>query len=130
MKDKLVKLLNLTRSSNDAEALSAIRKANDLISTYDTGWDELLNVKPAMILRKDSHTRPKPPPPTQTVQGKFSGERVEFMLDEYSKEAERNSKKENSFMQSLCDWYDDKGFLTEKQYNALEKWYERETGIN
>ena len=37
---KLIKLLNLTASTNDAEALAAIRKANDEIN--ESSWEELI----------------------------------------------------------------------------------------
>lgn len=38
----LVKVLNLTTSPNDAEALAAARKANDLLKRGSTSWEQLL----------------------------------------------------------------------------------------
>ncbi len=43
-KDRLAKLLNLTESEHDGEALSAIRKANDLLRQYKTSWPAALGL--------------------------------------------------------------------------------------
>ncbi len=40
-KIRLVKLLALTTSNHDGEALAAIRKANELLLQYDLAWQEL-----------------------------------------------------------------------------------------
>jgi len=40
---KLAKILELTTSSHDGEALSAIRKANDFLSKYGKTWSEILH---------------------------------------------------------------------------------------
>ena len=39
--DKILKLLELTKSSNDAEALNAIRKANDIREKADMQWEDV-----------------------------------------------------------------------------------------
>jgi hypothetical protein len=43
-KDRLAKLLNLTESEHDGEALSAIRKANDLLRQHGTSWPAALGL--------------------------------------------------------------------------------------
>ena len=42
---RIIKLLNLTQSDNDAEALSAIRKVNEMLITRNITWSELINYK-------------------------------------------------------------------------------------
>ncbi len=44
MKDinKFIKLMNLSESSNDAEALNAIRKANKMLRDNKTDWSTLI----------------------------------------------------------------------------------------
>ncbi len=42
-KDRLIKLLNMTMSQHDAEALSAIRKSNELLVLNHTSWSDLLS---------------------------------------------------------------------------------------
>lgn len=39
--DKILKLLELTKSANDAEALNAIRKANDIREKAGLQWEEI-----------------------------------------------------------------------------------------
>ena len=39
--DKILKLLELTKSANDAEALSAIRKANDIREKAGLQWEDV-----------------------------------------------------------------------------------------
>lgn len=41
--DRLLKILMLTTSPNDHEALAAIRKANEILSAGKTTWRGLLN---------------------------------------------------------------------------------------
>ena len=41
MQDKILKLLELTKSANDAEALNAIRKANDIREKAGLQWEEV-----------------------------------------------------------------------------------------
>lgn len=45
-KDRLAKLLNLTESAHDAEALAAIRKANELLRLSQTNWPAALGIGP------------------------------------------------------------------------------------
>lgn len=40
--DKLIKLLNLSQSPNDSEALSAIRKVNKTIKDSGVRWEDLI----------------------------------------------------------------------------------------
>jgi len=41
-KDRLAKLLSMTGSDHDAEALAAIRKANDLLRLHRKSWPDVL----------------------------------------------------------------------------------------
>jgi hypothetical protein len=43
MKDKLIKLLQLSQSSNDYEALSAIRKANAVLRAKNMDWNQFFS---------------------------------------------------------------------------------------
>lgn len=42
-REKIIKLMNLATSSNDAEALSALRMANNLLKKENMLWDKFLN---------------------------------------------------------------------------------------
>lgn len=39
---KIIKLLNLSSSPNDAEAVSAVRMANNLLKKAETSWEKIL----------------------------------------------------------------------------------------
>ncbi len=55
--DRLLKLLNLTRSDNDHEALLAIRQANKLMDDHNLSWDNcMMEVTP----RRTETPRPSP----------------------------------------------------------------------
>jgi hypothetical protein len=45
----LIKLMNMTSSSNDGEALSAVRKANELLLANKWSWEKLVHSKIKVI---------------------------------------------------------------------------------
>lgn len=57
-KSKLVKLLNLTSSENDNEALSALRKANSILSRHGKRWDDLIKIEPDIPDWQKKYARP------------------------------------------------------------------------
>lgn len=61
--ERLVKLLNLTRSDNDHEALSAMRNVNTLLKENALTWEKLL---PVELLPEDPP--PAAPAPSGTAQ--------------------------------------------------------------
>ena len=50
---KLIKILSLTTSSNDGEALSAIRKANEFIVANKLSWDTIFIEPPKSVSNDD-----------------------------------------------------------------------------
>lgn len=70
--DKLIKMMRLTESDTDAEALAALRAANRLIRNLKTDWDAVLRGKISIIadpfggipvVTKSQPAPPPPPPP-------------------------------------------------------------------
>ena len=57
----LIKLLKLTASSNDSEALLAMRKAHEVLGKFGGDWEALLHGKVTVIA--DPFTAAAPPPP-------------------------------------------------------------------
>jgi len=49
----LIKFLGMTRSSNDAEALVAMRKANEHLDRFKATWEELLSNKVKITIIED-----------------------------------------------------------------------------
>lgn len=66
-KDRLAKLLSMTGSDHDAEALAAIRKANDLLRMHRKSWADVLGIS----------APPIEPPPTQPGPARQAGQRQE-----------------------------------------------------
>jgi hypothetical protein len=46
MIDRLQKLMNMTTSENDGEALNAIRRANDLLKKNGKSWEDFIKERP------------------------------------------------------------------------------------
>ncbi len=64
-KERLAKLLSMTSSEHDAEALAAIRKANEHLRLHRKSWSEALGVEPVVEPPRSSGYRPemsRPPP--------------------------------------------------------------------
>lgn len=59
----LIKLMGMTTSSNDGEALTAIRKANATIMRFGRTWDDILSGRVKVIADPFSALTAAPPPP-------------------------------------------------------------------
>jgi hypothetical protein len=113
-----LKLLNLTTSPFDHEALSAIRMANAVLARNNHTWEDLLQGKVVMI---EPPEEPKP----RTTRGDgfgtrhYDGAEINAYFDTLL-----NSPSTGSFrdwVESVHDWWEKKGFLTEAQYNSLKR---------
>lgn len=64
----LIKLLKMTTSSHDGEALTAMRKANEQLGKFGGDWEALIRGKVTIIA--DPFTSASPPPmPTRSQYG-------------------------------------------------------------
>lgn len=106
MKDKIVKLLSLTQSDNDHEALSAIRMANKLLKAQDKTWSEFMGV-----------TNKEPPRGHQWPEYQRASELIEQILNNYPVWFDPR------FVRDLDLQLKIRGHLTPKQMQALEKIY-------
>ena len=61
-KERLVKLLNLTASSHDGEALAAIRKSNELLQQCKSSWSEVVGYVEPVEVPVVEQPRPAPAP--------------------------------------------------------------------
>ncbi|MCH7605123.1 hypothetical protein IID24_04025 [Patescibacteria group bacterium] len=116
--EKFIKLMKMTTSPVDGECLNAIRMANTQLVEANLDWDDFLRGKAKIVGGSASNN--------SIYSGKkyTNTSEIETML-----EAVLNSTKENTsfynFIKSLRDWWEGNAFLTEKQYRALRKSYER-----
>jgi len=105
---KLIKLMNLTTSTFDGEALNAIRKANLLLAESNISWAEFIKEK-NITINKIVIKKPRDP-------------EIEQML-KICKKGVRSSSGQ-MFIRSLANWYKNHGSLSEKQMEALKAWYD------
>jgi len=114
--EKFIKLMGLTTSSNEGEALNAIRKANFLLAEANLAWDEFLRGK-----AKISGTNSKDDIPKKRFE---NADEINKMFQGVTHNL-RTGTSFYDFVQNLHQWWERKGYLTQKQYEALRKSYER-----
>lgn len=111
--EKLVKVMGYTASPNDSEALNAVRIANGILAESDLTWEQFISQKTIVIQEVIQQ-------PT-TATAKPIDTNIQNMLDICLRNVTSHSGQH--FIQSLADWYRRKGFLTDRQKTALERWY-------
>ncbi len=116
--EKFIKIMKLTQSDQDGEALNALRMANTILVEANVSWEELLRAKVAVTSSVAAQSVP------QGGKRYTNKEEIETMLSGVLSSMLAGSSF-HTFIKSLEDWWNEKGWLTEKQYNALRKSYER-----
>jgi hypothetical protein len=107
--DKLAKLLNLTMSDNDHEALLAVRKANLILIKLNIHWDQVfrLTIEPEPKMKQ------------------CSKEEKEIILKIFDNLIPILSGSSLEFVSSLLVYFNEYGNLTKKQGETLVKIYKR-----
>ena len=113
--NKFVKLMMLTTSANDHEALSALRKANAILADQSVSWEQLINGLKNLTVQVEVVKQEEP------KKGKKKEEKIAEMFEAVLKDMRDGSAKE--FILDINRFFTEKGFLTDKQQAALEKFY-------
>ena len=108
--ETLTKLLAMTTSSNDHECLVAIRKANAMLAGRNMTWELFIKGR-----------YPKGAFSDNEVQVKYDDDEIEEMFETVMRNVAGTSFAD--FIDSIHTWWEEKGFLTEKQFNALKRAY-------
>lgn len=116
---RLIKLLNLTTSPEDGEALSAVRFANALLAKEGKTWEQVLNSSGPSIGDIFSHTW-RPPANPYVNPALRDREKIMRMFDAVLYSVKSSARE---FIESLHEQFLDRGSLSQKQYDALEKFY-------
>lgn len=132
----IVKLLNLTRSDSDGEALAAVRKANAMLAKLNSTWDEVvLNRSHRGGARREAPRREAPrrePPPksesTKESAADFNGPTFERMCLSLGKTGKMNVKEEQ-LVNGFYQFYKTRGYLTLRQYEVFKDIYYRKFGL-
>lgn len=121
---KFVKVLGYTASSNDNEALNACRKANTLMKSMNLTWEQLIKDK-TIVVNEIINNEVKAAPAVNSPSNSKIDVEIEMMLQVCMSKTNfpRMSATGQSFIRSLNDWYTKHNSLTDKQKEALRKWY-------
>jgi len=113
---KLIKLLRMTEGSFDGECLNAIRKANAMLAEADINWEEL-------FVKIVSEAAAQGGATTQQAKPKGTVYTDHDEIDAYFRNIFRDGVKGSfkTFIESVHEWWEQNGYLTEKQYNAVKK---------
>lgn len=109
-----LKLMNLTQSSFDGEALNAIRMANAVLARTNMGWEDLLKGKIVMIAAAQDAPRPK-----SNIRITNTDEINSYFETLYDRGSSLGTFKQ--WVDSVHDWWEEKGFLTQAQYDTLKR---------
>jgi hypothetical protein len=116
-----IKLMGMTTSSHDNEALTALRKANAMLVANNLTWQEFLD----FYFKKEDRSWQVPPSqrrqqkPAEPDKKRYDdAEEIELMFDMAFAGAKGSFVQ---FLESLRDWFEQKQFLTKGQYEALKR---------
>lgn len=130
-KVKLTKLLGMTRSSSDGEALNAMRMANALIEAAGSTWEEVLkDADPARVVTVTvtRHGFQQDLKPDETWIAPHLKDKVIIDLmfrAVYATDVSAWPNDFRKFMTSIHERWHKYGNLTQGQYNALKNCYNR-----
>jgi hypothetical protein len=111
--DIFTKLLMMTTSTHDNEALIAIRKANAMLASNNQNWAEFL------AAGQTAKAAPQPPP-KQKKANQHREPEINHMFDVLFQKVSGGFL---DFVEDVHVWWQDNGFLTDKQYDAIQRAY-------
>lgn len=129
-RDRLVKILGLTTSSNDGEALSALRKANEIIKGENLTWSDVLAAAPTTTINI-SLRRGAPQTHYEGEQADWSPPHlrdavmINMMFKAVFSQPRTGNEEFWQFMDSIHHWFEEHKSLTQRQFNALRTCYQR-----
>jgi hypothetical protein len=108
---KLVKVLGYTQSPNDNEALSACRMANGILAAANLSWEQFVSQKTIVIqeIVQKNVIQKELNPETQ--------KKLKICLENI------RSRSGLEFLGSLNKQFQERGRLSERQLEALDKFY-------
>lgn len=137
----LLKLMRMTTSDNDGEALVAIRKANAMLAAEKKDWEDLI-VRSSQVRSQDNSFRTppsqrKPPPsrnpyadawkranPRPRTRPEPDSDLLDSMLDVVLAEVDLSSSFYD-LVRSIKRQFDEKGTISERQAEVVRNAYNR-----
>lgn len=123
---KVIKLMNLSTSDNDHEALLALRNAQRIVTLHNKSWEDLLKKS-----EQNQFVSPPPPqgnsssipmdkPPRPRARNKQSTYDLQSYLFEFISRKNMDTEQQD-FVKSLHSFWCRRGELTPKQQDVLER---------
>lgn len=116
--ERFIKLMMMTTTPNDNEALVALRMANAELASINRNWEEVLRSK---VTVRGGSEETQPPPGFH----QHSGPEIDLWLEAALRRTPYHSSFRR-FLESLQSFWEDRGYLTEKQYAVLKRAANRE----
>jgi hypothetical protein len=124
-RERLAKLLELTRSNSDGEALTAMRMANAMLKAANKSWSDIL------LPQKQPTPPPRPEPEWDNFERHVRGHggnagnihtgRAEVIAMFNRAKATAVYPYQLEFIRNLMTWWDDKAYLTKAQFDGLKR---------
>jgi len=128
-RDKLVKLLAMTTSSSDGEALNAMRMANSLIKAAGKTWAEVFASQTTINIHAPRSGFRAPQAYSDVEDWVPPHLQDKVVIDHMFRAVYAQPRSDNEefwqFMDSIHNRWTKFGNLTQGQYNALKKCYNR-----
>lgn len=115
--DKFIKVMGMTTSPHDGEALVAIRTANAALAAINRTWEELLRGKIKVAAPSES---PKPPSGRDDVLPHSDPAEIDPLF-EAAFRGTSTSSSFYSFLLSVQEFWQDRGYLTDRQHDAVKR---------
>lgn len=117
----LIKLLRMTESSHDGEALTAIRMANSMLNRHNANWDDVMHSKVPMVDADPFAKAPNvgPPPPRSTGAPGPRHTDAQEIEQYFAVLTQRDLGSFKDYVDDVYRWWQDKGFLSDKQYHVI-----------
>lgn len=125
----LAKIMEMTASDKDGEALNAARMATSMVKDAGMTWEQLL-AEPAQRQVTVTVTRHAPPQQAEQREGWIPPHlkdkvTIDMMFRAVFATPRSGNEEFWQFMDSIHNWFQQHGALTQKQYQALRSCYAR-----
>lgn len=127
-RERLIKIMGLTTSSSDGEALSALRKVNEILAGEKLSWAEVLAPQGSVVNITLQHTPPQSHYKAEEdwvaphLKDKVT---IDLMFRAIFSQPRTGNEGFWQWMDSVHQWYQEHGSLTPKQYQPLRQCYQR-----
>ena len=121
----------LTTSDQDGEALSAIRKANNILARWNLNWEEFLTRTLKVVHEKPKEESKRAAPDEERVdpgpgRARVDDEEATRVFNWLLANVSTGFRK---FVENIHEQWETEGWMTKRQWEPLKRAYERGKGV-